>query len=137
MPDITDLETASRLLATDTFDRNCPTRGIMDQVTNRWATLIVAALMSGPHRFAALHAKVAGISQKMLSQNLKALVRAGLVERSVEPTTPPQVTYSLTELGAGLSGPLTALIHWIGVHTDALLGAQAVYDGQSSEPLEA
>jgi hypothetical protein len=61
-----------------------------------------------------LHARVGGISQKMLSQNLKALVRAGLVARHVAPTNPPQVTYSLTELGASLAGPLTDLIRWFG-----------------------
>src|SRR5215469_6670136 len=102
--------TASRLLAFDTFDQKCALRPIMDRTTSRWSTLIVAALIAGPHRFAQLHARVGGISQKMLSQNLKAPTRAGLVDREVAPTIPPQVTYSLTELGVSLAGPLTELI---------------------------
>jgi DNA-binding HxlR family transcriptional regulator len=124
--------TASRLLAYDTFDNTCPLRPIMDQTTSRWATLIISALVAGPHRFAQLHARVGGISQKMLSQNLKALARAGLVARHVAPTNPPQVTYSLTELGISLAGPLTDLIGWFGRHGDELLAAQKHYDSRQA-----
>ena len=125
--------TASRLLAYDTFDNKCPLRPIMDQTTSRWATLIISALVAGPHRFAQLHARVGGISQKMLSQNLKALARAGLVARHVAHTNPPQVTYSLTELGVSLAGPLTDLLGWFGRHGDELLAAQQHYDDSQQE----
>jgi DNA-binding HxlR family transcriptional regulator len=128
MQDDDRLNTALALLANDTFDENCPSRKILEQVTSRWGTLILAALVAGPHRFAALRDKVAGISEKMLSQTLKQLVRAGLVHRSVEPTVPPQVTYSLTALGSDLATPLCQLIHWIGQHTDELLSSQKRYD---------
>lgn len=125
--------TAARLLAHDTFDAKCLLRPIMDRTTSRWATLIIAALVAGPHRFAQLHARVGGISEKMLAQNLKALARTGLVHREVAPTTPPQVTYSLTELGTSLAGPLTGLIAWYGRHGDALLAAQADYDARQQD----
>jgi DNA-binding HxlR family transcriptional regulator len=124
--------TASRLLAYDTFDNKCVLRPIMDQTTSRWATLIISALIAGPHRFAQLHARVGGISQKMLSQNLKALTRAGLVVRDVAPTNPPQVTYSLTQLGISLAGPLTDLIRWFGQHAEELLAAQKQYDSRTT-----
>jgi DNA-binding HxlR family transcriptional regulator len=88
--------------------------------------------VEGPHRFAALRDKVAGISEKMLSQTLKQLVRAGLVDRAVAATIPPQVTYSLTSLGSDLATPLCQLIHWIGEHTDELLAAQRSYDDASA-----
>ena len=123
------LQSAQRLLADDTRDSRCPTRSVVDQVTTRWGTLIVAALMTGPHRFSALHQRVGGISEKMLSQNLKALVRAGLVDREVEPTTPPQVTYSLTVLGESLAEPLSALLVWFGSHTEEIVAAQRRHDG--------
>ena len=122
------LKTAFRLLARDTFDSHCPSRPIMDQVTTRWGTLIIAALITGPHRFSELHQRVGGISQKMLSQNLKSLARSGLVHRQVEPTIPPQVTYSLTELGESLAEPLCGLLGWFGAHTDAMIAAQQRYD---------
>ena len=122
------LQTAARLLAGDTFDSRCASRSIMDQVTTRWGTLIIAALITGPHRFSALHQRVGGISQKMLSQNLKALGRTGLVERTVEPAVPPQVTYSLTELGESLAEPLCALLGWFGANTAAMVAAQQKHD---------
>ncbi|WP_406211439.1 helix-turn-helix transcriptional regulator [Kitasatospora sp. NBC_01560] len=132
--DTQQVATAARLLAHDTFDNKCALRPIMDRTTSRWATLIISALIAGPHRFAELHRRVGGISQKMLSQNLRDLARAGLVDRSVAPTNPPQVTYSLTELGVGLAGPLTELIQWFGRHGDELLAAQEHYDSRQASP---
>jgi DNA-binding HxlR family transcriptional regulator len=70
----------------------------------------------------------------MLSHNLKALARAGLVTRHVAPTNPPQVTYTLTDLGVSLAGPLTELIQWFGRHGDELLAAQEHYDSQQASP---
>jgi DNA-binding HxlR family transcriptional regulator len=132
------LQSAYRLLAGDTFDSRCPSRPIADQVTTRWGTLIIAALITGPHRFSELHQRVGGISQKMLSQNLKSLARAGLVNRHVEPTTPPQVTYFLTPLGESLAEPLCALLTWFGANTEALIEAQERYDQeQASRPAPA
>ena len=125
------LQSAYRLLAGDTFDSHCPSRPIVDQVTTRWGTLIIATLITGPHRFSALHQRIGGISQKMLAQNLKSLARSGLIDRHVEPTTPPQVTYSLTALGESLAEPLCGLLSWFGSNTDAMLEAQQRYDSQA------
>jgi DNA-binding HxlR family transcriptional regulator len=128
-----ELQSAYRLLAGDTFDSRCPSRPIVDQVTTRWGTLIIASLITGPHRFSALHQRIGGISQKMLSQNLKSLARSGLIHRHVEPTTPPQVTYSLTELGESLAEPLCGLLSWFGANTEALLDAERRYDGRTEQ----
>ncbi len=121
--------TAGTLLGGENFDTNCPiSRAIMDQVTTRWGTLIIAALIHGPHRFSQLRTRVDGISPKMLSHNLRTLVRAGLVHRDVEPTVPPQVTYSLTPLGTTMATPLTDLIHWFGQHLPQIIDAQNRHD---------
>lgn len=116
-----EIRTAETLLANDTFPDNCPTRRALDRITSRWATLIIAALVLEPHRFAELRRRVDGISEKMLSQNLRTLVELGLVDREVEPSVPPKVTYSLTPLGEDLAVPLCALINWVGSHADELL----------------
>ena len=122
------LSTARELLAHDTFERDCPTRGVLDTVTSRWGTLVIAALVEGPQRFAGLRDRVDGISEKMLSQTLRALTRSGLVDRVVELTRPPQVTYSLTPRGEELAIPLCSLIHWIGANREPLLESAARYD---------
>lgn len=100
----------------------------MAQVTGRWGALIIAALVPGPLRFSALHQRIEGISQKMLSQYLKSLVRYGLVERLVEPTVPPQVTYLLTPLGLSLAQQLCTLLGWFSSHTPDLEAARQRHD---------
>ncbi|WP_329378604.1 winged helix-turn-helix transcriptional regulator [Streptomyces sp. NBC_01716] len=119
-------------LPAGSFDKDCPTRPVMAQVTGRWGALIIAALVPGPMRFSGLHRHIGGISQKMLSQYLKSVVRYGLVERLVEPTVPPQVTYSLTPLGRSLAQQLCALLSWFSANTPALEAAQQRYDAADS-----
>jgi DNA-binding HxlR family transcriptional regulator len=112
----------------DTFHSECPGREVMEHVTGRWVPLILAALTPGPMRFFELRQRIEGISEKMLSAKLRILVRDGLVERTVEPTTPPQVSYELTELGRGLSRPFAQLVRWISAHTPEVIAAQQRYD---------
>ncbi|MBF8189073.1 helix-turn-helix transcriptional regulator [Nonomuraea sp. K274] len=100
----------------------------MEHVTGRWVPLILAALTPGPMRFFELRRRIDGISEKMLSAKLRILVRDGLVERTVEPTTPSQVSYELTELGQGLSRPFAQLVRWISAHTPEVIAAQQRYD---------
>jgi DNA-binding HxlR family transcriptional regulator len=119
-------------LPAESFDKDCPTRPVMAQVTGRWGALIIAALVRGPMRFSRLQRHIGGISQKMLSQYLKSTVRYGLVERQVEPTVPPQVTYSLTPLGESLAQQLCSLLSWFSTNTSALEAAQERYDAAES-----
>ncbi|GLY81168.1 winged helix-turn-helix transcriptional regulator [Actinoallomurus iriomotensis] len=112
----------------DTFHSACPGREVMEHVTGRWVPLILAALTPGPMRFFELRERIEGISEKMLSAKLRTLVRDGMVERTVEPTTPPQVSYELTELGRGLSRPFAQLVRWISAHTPEVMAAQRHYD---------
>ncbi|WP_405466944.1 helix-turn-helix transcriptional regulator [Streptomyces jietaisiensis] len=119
-------------LPAGSFDKDCPTRPLMAQVTGRWGALIIAALVPGPVRFSGLHRQIGGISQKMLSQYLKSLVRYGLVERLVEPTVPPQVTYRLTPLGRSLAEQLCALLGWFGANTAELEAARQRHDATDS-----
>lgn len=118
-------QAARTFLAADTFDRDSPTQAVLGHVTNRWASLILAALTEGPYRYSALHHRIGGISQQMLSRNLKSLVGYGLVDRSKQANFPPHVTYTLTARGAELAEPLCALIHRVGAHAHELLQDQA------------
>ncbi|MEU6993863.1 helix-turn-helix domain-containing protein [Streptomyces sp. NPDC046465] len=93
----------------EVFHTDCPARDVIDHVTSRWGTWVLIALESNNLRFFELRDSIRGISEKMLAQTLRALVRDGLVWREVEPTTPPQVTYGLTEFGQDISEPLADL----------------------------
>jgi DNA-binding HxlR family transcriptional regulator len=112
----------------DVYNNACPGQMIVEHIASRWAPLILTALRDGPMRFFELRDKIGGISEKVLSQKLKTLVRDGLLERTVEPATPPQVTYSLTGLGTGISQPLQHLIEWIATNGSKILLAQQDHD---------
>jgi DNA-binding HxlR family transcriptional regulator len=93
----------------DVFHTDCPARDVVDHVTSRWGVWVLISLRNNDLRFYELRESIQGISEKMLAQTLRALVQDGLVWREVEPTTPPQVTYGLTEFGRDVGEPLTEL----------------------------
>lgn len=93
----------------DVFHTDCPARDVVDHVTSRWGVWVLISLRRNDLRFYELRESIQGISEKMLAQTLRALVQDGLVWREVEPTTPPQVTYGLTEFGRDVGEPLTEL----------------------------
>jgi DNA-binding HxlR family transcriptional regulator len=87
-------------------------REIFSDVANKWALLIIEALGERTLRFSELRDEVEGVSHKMLTQNLRMLERNGLVERTVHPTVPPRVDYTLTEAGSGLRATVDAMCDW-------------------------
>jgi DNA-binding HxlR family transcriptional regulator len=93
----------------EVFHTDCPARDVVDHVTSRWGVWVLISLRNGSLRFHQLRDSIQGISEKMLAQTLRALVQDGLVWREVEPTTPPQVTYGLTDFGRDIGEPLTEL----------------------------
>lgn len=120
----------------DAFLAACPSRQLLDRLSDKWVTLIVAALGSGPDcagdpaplRFSELARTLAGVSQKMLTQTLRALERDGLVTRTVTPTVPVTVHYELTELGLSLYGLVRGIKDWAQEHMDDVAAARAAYD---------
>jgi len=109
----TQVATGGEWLRGDVFDTNCPSRIVLDHVTSKWAVLVLAALREGSSRFSELRRRIGGVSEKMLAQTLRTLEADGFVHREVAPTTPPQVTYSLTPLGEGIAERVTGLVDWI------------------------
>jgi DNA-binding HxlR family transcriptional regulator len=113
-----------------TFTAECPGRAVFNHIASRWGLLLLVTLGEGPLRFHLLRDSIEGISEKMLSQTLKFLVRDGLVRRLVEPTIPPRVTYELTPIGGELAAPLRDLVGRLGRRVPDILAAQVAYDRQ-------
>ena len=111
----------------------CPVRGLLDRVGDTWSVLIVLNLGAGKRRFSELRRNVAGISQRMLTQTLRALERDGLVKRTVYPTNPPAVEYELTDLGGSLLAPISALTEWAVANQSAIETARAGFDKRRDE----
>lgn len=115
------------------YQSDCPTRQVLDRIADKWTTLILGLLESGPQRFSALQRGIGGISQKMLTQTLRGLERDGLVQRTIYPEVPPRVEYQLTTLGETLCGPIAAIQHWAQSHIEEVITAQNEYDSRNSK----
>ena len=120
----------------DAFLAVCPSRKLLDRVSDKWVTLILAALGSGPDcageprpmRYSELSRLLAGVSQKMLTQTLRNLERDGLITRTAAPTVPVTVTYELTDLGRSLHRTMRTLKVWAETHMDDVLASRAAHD---------
>lgn len=110
---------------------DCPSRGILEHVTSRWGVLILILLLERTHRFNELGNKVAGVSDKMLAQTLRALEGDGFVLRVVHPTIPPKVEYSLTEMGREVATHVTTLAQWIEDNVSRVLQIRQERDGHT------
>ena len=130
----------------DAFLAACPSRKLLDRISDKWVTLILAALGSdGSHqlgagcageprsmRYSELLRLLAGVSQKMLTQTLRSLERDGLITRTVTPTVPVTVTYELTDLGLSLHQMMCGLKAWAETHMDDVLANREAYDTRTA-----
>jgi DNA-binding HxlR family transcriptional regulator len=80
----------------------CPVEDAMRLLGGRWRIVLVYHLLDGKRRFSDLRRAMPGISQRMLTLDLRALEKAGLVQRTIFPEVPPRVEYDLTEEGKRL-----------------------------------
>jgi DNA-binding HxlR family transcriptional regulator len=112
----------------DPLGGHCSGREIFNHITGRWGLLILVALVPDSMRFHVLRDSIVGVSEKMLAETLRTLTRDGLVRRMVEPTTPPRVSYELTQLGRGVSEPMLAVMGWLGDNIDEIQACQARFD---------
>jgi DNA-binding HxlR family transcriptional regulator len=114
----------------------CPCRGLLDMVASKWTALAIGALEGEPKRFGELKRRLDGISQKMLTQTLRALERDGLVLRTVYPSVPLRVEYQLTELGRSLIEPLASLRTWAQRNYESVAEARETFDATEPVGLE-
>ncbi|MFC0108728.1 winged helix-turn-helix transcriptional regulator [Kibdelosporangium aridum] len=123
--------------AYDAFLAGCPSRQLLARISDKWVALILAALGSDPGaerpqsmRYSELSRRLAGVSQKMLTQTLRSLERDGLITRTVTPTVPVTVTYELTELGLSLHHLMYGIKEWAEAHMNEVLTNRDNYDTQ-------
>jgi DNA-binding HxlR family transcriptional regulator len=116
------------------YDASCPSRVVLDHVTSRWGSLVLLILLGGKLRFSELGRGIGGVSEKMLAQTLRTLENDGLLLRTVYPTIPPKVEYSLTRLGSEIAGHLQTLTNWVEEHVSEVMKSHAgLKDSQGSD----
>ncbi|HEY5787604.1 MAG TPA: helix-turn-helix domain-containing protein [Microlunatus sp.] len=103
-------------------------RQILDRVGDKWSLLVIGLLGEGDRRFNEIRRRVDGISQRMLSVTLRGLERDGLVARTVYPTVPPKVEYSLTVMGRTLLSTVCELVEWADQYAGDVDTARTRYD---------
>ncbi|AVN64797.1 transcriptional regulator [Mesoplasma florum] len=94
------------------MEKFCPLEYTLNFIKSKWVILIIRELSFGTCRFNELEKRIAGISQKVLTSNLRFLEENKLVERTVYPVVPPKVEYSLTVLGKSLKPILDQMSDW-------------------------
>jgi DNA-binding HxlR family transcriptional regulator len=109
------------------FFATCPSREVFDLIADKWAGLLLNALDGQPLRHGELRRRIAGISQKMLTQTLRELERNGIVARTVTAEVPVRVDYALTPLGESLAPLLATLKLWAESHIAEIRAAREAY----------
>ncbi|WP_131741959.1 winged helix-turn-helix transcriptional regulator [Actinomadura roseirufa] len=117
---------------TDRVGQACPVAAVLDRVAGKWGIGILMALGERPVRFTELERAITGISRRMLTLKLRGLERDGLLVRTVHPTVPPKVEYTLSPSGHELRAALLALSGWAGRHSATVAAAQAEYDRENA-----
>jgi DNA-binding HxlR family transcriptional regulator len=102
----------------------CGLDAAADVIDGKWKPRILWALHYGPLRFGELRRKVAGVSEKMLIQQLRELEHDGIVHREIYREVPPKVEYSLTDLGQSLNTALLPLGEWGERHMEHIVSVR-------------
>lgn len=90
----------------------CPVEVTLLLLSNKWTILILRDLFTGTKRFGGLKKSLNGVSQKVLTANLRSLEEKGIIEREVFPEVPPRVEYRLTDLGKTLDPIIKSMHDW-------------------------
>src|SRR5882757_11388839 len=112
----------------DAFMAACPSRQLLDRLSDKWVGLVISALADGERRYSEVSRRIAGVSQKMLTQTLRNLERDGILIRSITPAVPVRVSYQLTPLGKSLLPVVRAVKQWAEQNMPAVQEARERYD---------
>lgn len=104
----------------------CPVRTTLDVIGGKWKVLILYHLDRETRRFNELQRLLDGVTQRMLTLQLRELEADGIVSRKVYPQVPPKVEYSLTEFGLTLMPVIEAMHRWGGAYREECLKQQSV-----------
>lgn len=102
----------------------CPIMATIAMISDKWKVLIICKLRKGTLRFNELRRELKGVTQRVLTHQLRELEADGLVRRQIYAEVPPRVEYSLTELGQTLIPVLDHLERWAQEHSEELLASR-------------
>jgi DNA-binding HxlR family transcriptional regulator len=115
------------------YVRECPTHKLLSRISDKWVSLTLVALAGGPQRYSELARTMPGISQKMLTQTVRALERDGIIARTAHASVPVRVDYRLTPLGETLLPVMRQIKAWAEQHIEEVEEARDYFDGTVSD----
>ena len=90
----------------------CPVATTLMLIGNKWKIFIIQQLMEKPFRFGELRRAIPGISEKVLTDNLRAMEKDGLITRTVYPEVPQHTEYELSDLGNSMRPIIDSMATW-------------------------
>jgi DNA-binding HxlR family transcriptional regulator len=126
-------------MATKTYNvlsDKCPTQQVLTRIGGKWTMLVILALGEGTQRYSDLRKRLPKVTQKMLTETLRALERDGMVDRRVYDSVPIRTEYTLTPLGQSLADSVAVIRNWAYDNMDDITVARTQYDSQSEAPLD-
>lgn len=115
----------------DIYNEHCPSRVVLEIISNKWVILIIDKLAQKNHRFGALKREIGGISAKVLSHLLKSLELHGLVIRTDNSGIVLNIEYSLSTLGISLSHICTLITDWSEQHINELMLTKSLEEAKN------
>lgn len=121
----------------DIFNKQCPSREVLNLISNKWVILIIELLASQPTHFGELKRAIHGISAKVLTQSLKSLEHSGIILREQKNDAVIRVEYSLTPLGKSLSDVCKQITTWAETNYKMIITARehSLQQGDPSQSL--
>jgi DNA-binding HxlR family transcriptional regulator len=115
----------------------CPVEALVDAIGGKWKIPILSLLFQGTRRYGELRQQLPGVTERVLTMQLRELEQAGLVLRTVYPEVPPKVEYSITAMGLSLKPVLRQMLNWseaylCAIDKKALWWEALVKDGAAS-----
>ncbi|RMH80371.1 MAG: transcriptional regulator [Acidobacteria bacterium] len=110
-------------------NHHCPIEVVIQLISGKWKLYILKNLTNGKKRFSELQRAIPGITQRMLSKQLRELEAAGLIKRRVYPVIPPMVEYELTEIGKSLDVIFDSMHRWGVEYLEYLLNKEKPKEG--------
>jgi DNA-binding HxlR family transcriptional regulator len=95
---------------------HCPVEAALDIIGGKWKSILLFHIMESTKRFSELRRLVPGLTQRMLTTQLRELESDGVIARTVYPQVPPKVEYSMTPFGMTLAPVLNELAAWSEAH---------------------
>lgn len=113
---------------------NCPVEAALDIIGGKWKAILIFHVLDGTKRFGELGRLLPGLTQRMLTTQLRELEADGVVKRTVYAEVPPKVEYSITPFGRTLEPLLRELAIWSELHVRPRIAAEEVCEDRNAPP---